>query len=566
MAITTITSITSATKWPSSGQRTDLNSIISTVNSNFVSLTSGTTVLPKTVLTVNGRPVLIPAGNLQLVLSDIPGAASNAHVAATFASNSYVSSLNTNLNAKITGANLAIQTLYNSVGNLSSQIASANSVVTTSLISGWIQANISTLSAAWTANAGAQGISLDNIASALTNHSGYANVQLGYLSTYVADLQSNAATQGASLIALTANAATQAGQIASIGANLGAYQTTVNANLGTATTNIGTLQSQVVILDASQTYSNVHIGNLYTDISELTDQINAANAAIVTNSNSIVTANSAVVSYVNAVNSRMVSNVTAANAAIADLLSTINSVSDALDSFSSYANVQIGNESTTDDSLLSRINAANVLIDGLTANAGSQAASITTLLSNAASQAASINAINANVTAANVAIADLQSNVGAFESYANTSATSVAVLNANIGSYQLYANTAIDQALSETQSLYELYYNIEDVKIAPYLETYTGNLSAGNVFASAYFFANGTPFVSGSSGTTYSNTNVAAYLTTSTISTTGNINAANVSINGNIAVVSTVARQVFVSNIAPTSGQGSIGDIWYQTF
>ena len=36
--------------------------------------------------------------------------------------------------------------------------------------------------------------------------------------------------------------------------------------------------------------------------------------------------------------------------------------------------------------------------------------------------------------------------------------------------------------------------------------------------------------------------------------------------NGNIAMVSNVPRNTWVSASAPTSGQGNIGDIWYQTF
>jgi hypothetical protein len=53
-------------------------------------------------------------------------------------------------------------------------------------------------------------------------------------------------------------------------------------------------------------------------------------------------------------------------------------------------------------------------------------------------------------------------------------------------------------------------------------------------------------------------------LSTATISTTGNINAANVSINGNIAMVSNVARYAWVSGFPPVATQGNVGDIWYQ--
>ena len=38
----------------------------------------------------------------------------------------------------------------------------------------------------------------------------------------------------------------------------------------------------------------------------------------------------------------------------------------------------------------------------------------------------------------------------------------------------------------------------------------------------------------------------------------------NVTINNLSAVVSNVNRRIWVSNTTPTSGQGNIGDIWYQ--
>jgi hypothetical protein len=67
---------------------------------------------------------------------------------------------------------------------------------------------------------------------------------------------------------------------------------------------------------------------------------------------------------------------------------------------------------------------------------------------------------------------------------------------------------------------------------------------------------------------TNANANVATYLPTYS----GNIAAGNVAVTGNITVggnrplVSNVARQVWVANVAPAAGQGSVGDIWYQTF
>jgi len=71
----------------------------------------------------------------------------------------------------------------------------------------------------------------------------------------------------------------------------------------------------------------------------------------------------------------------------------------------------------------------------------------------------------------------------------------------------------------------------------------TGNVIAGNIVANHYGNSIGTT-------ATYS----------------GNITAGNIISNGNIAMVSNIARNVYVNSVAPISTQGNVGDIWYQTF
>ena len=100
----------------------------------------------------------------------------------------------------------------------------------------------------------------------------------------------------------------------------------------------------------------------------------------------------------------------------------------------------------------------------------------------------------------------------------------------------------------------------------------TGNINAGNVIATSFradnfLFANGNTLADRITGT-YSNTNVAAYLTGSI--TTGNINA------GNIATTDIIARNVTLSgNItggglrkyaqAGAPANPILGDVWYKT-
>ena len=70
-----------------------------------------------------------------------------------------------------------------------------------------------------------------------------------------------------------------------------------------------------------------------------------------------------------------------------------------------------------------------------------------------------------------------------------------------------------------------------NANVASYLTTATinttGNLQASNVLTNNYLFANGVNILTTVAGI-YSNTNVAAYLTTATINTTGNISSGNI--------------------------------------
>jgi hypothetical protein len=216
----------------------------------------------------------------------------------------------------------------------------------------------------------------------------------------------------------------------------------------------------------------------------------------------------------------------------------------------------------------------------LIANAATQATSINTVNanigayqtfanSNAATQATSINTVNANI--------------GAYQTFANsnaaTQATSINTVNANIGAYQTFANSnAATQSTAIATLQTQVYAN---ANVAEYLPTYsgnvraeyvimsfgglittgaspapiisgfrsistagnapnegnitasgnlvanrgayiTGNVTAGNINASQYNFANGVNILSAVGGS-YSNANVGAYLPTYTGNIAGNI-------------------------------------------
>jgi uncharacterized coiled-coil protein SlyX len=481
----------------------------------------------------------------------------------------------------------------------------------------------------------------------------------------ISSLTANAANQASAIILVQSNIVSQASTIANLSvlvdrqaANIDSSNlsiitnsfTDIRANLLAAHANIQLLSGYNTVREEGITLANANIALLQNDVNSLISyqsdsrltslelsrtyilanvgalDVNAAVQNIAINNLQSNAASQAVA--INSINA----NVAAANAII-DVLS--GGVSTAL--FPVIANVA---------ALQSNVSALQSNVSILVSNAATQAISINSLLSNAATQATSINSINANVTAANAIITSLQSNA------------------------------------ATQQNLINFVSNVTDAQSATLLlkanlsgATFTGNVTAGNVIATGFYFANGTPFVSGGGTGTYTNSNVAAYLPAHTgdikasnanisaitnlssinltgertkhdpfviqanpVTITGNIKfndvyhlgesttsnssigvssnmrvsgrlqvvgnitipnendfneaynignsstsrynnvwvktieaetlnaSGNVRSNGNIAMVSSVPRNVWVASSAPLGAQGNIGDIWYQTF
>jgi hypothetical protein len=151
-----------------------------------------------------------------------------------------------------------------------------------------------------------------------------------------------------------------------------------------------------------------------------------------------------------------------------------------------------------------------------------------------------LNGVNANIAAANSRIITLEGNVGAYETWANTTFSTVANatsqqiqidnFNANLGAYQTYANgNATTQATG--------------------INNINANLGAFQTYANATFstVANATSQqlqinslqanIAAANTLIYSNANVAAYLLTATINTTGNITGGNLTIANNAVIL-----------------------------
>ena len=198
-----------------------------------------------------------------------------------------------------------------------------------------------------------------------------------------------------------------------------------------------------------------------------------------------------------------------------------------------------------------------------------------TAVSNAAFQQTQINSLRANISAATdvvlahtSAINALNANVGAYETWANATFGTSSYGDSNVALYLTahppagtYSNANVTAYLvaNPTGGTYS------NANVTAYLVANPPAGTFSNVNVAAYLSA----YPQG--GSTYSNANVSAYLTTAIINTIGNITAGNVTAtnvrsNGNIAMTSNVARNVYVNNYAPGPTQGNVGDIWYQIF
>jgi hypothetical protein len=214
---------------------------------------------------------------------------------------------------------------------------------------------------------------------------------------------------------------------------------------------------------------------------------------------------------------------------------------------------------------------ANTQIISLTSNAGTQGSTLATLLANLGAFETYANTtfatgggssygnsnvagylpingtilgINANVTAANAAIQTLNANTGAYQTWANANFGTSSYGNANVAGYLptyegniqvsvlrvsgLVGATASSPApvISGFSSISTTGSAVNEGNI-----TASGNLVAargafvtGNVTAAQYNFANGVSILSTvAPSSTYSNTNVAAYLTTQTFYSNSNV-------------------------------------------
>ena len=436
---------TFVTAFTSNSGATDSN----IVPNSYANFTTGN-IYARKIYTNDG---LYWAGNGDVIVTGGGGGSTYSNVDVE----AYIGSNIGSINANITAANSAIQTLSANIGTL---IAGAPAALDTLSELSNALGNSSSFSSTmvnWlgniTSNVTAANTSINSFNANLGAYQTYANANIGVLFNGNASTNANLGAYqtwantnfGTSTYSNTNVEAYIGGNIgayqtyanttvAQIQANLGAYQTYANANLGTATTNITTLFSNAATqttsintIDANvgayQTYANANLGTATTNITTLFS--NAATQA----------------TALNTFDANLGAYQTYANANAATQTTSIDSINANVGAYQTYANANAATQTTSINSIDANIGAYQTY-----ANA------------NAATQSTSINAINANVGAYQIwsnansstqatSIDSVNANIGAFQTFANanaaTQATSINTINANLGSFQSYANTKI---------------------------------------------------------------------------------------------------------------------------
>jgi hypothetical protein len=480
-------------------------------------------------------------------------AANSAIVTANTAMKGYVDSVNTawaanaaiqqtlidTINANITSANLAIASLQSNAASQESEISGLRANI--------IAANILIAAASGT-------YSNANVASYLV-----ANPQPGtYSNTNVsAYIAGNLSTINSNVTA--ANLA-----ISTLQANVGSFYTWANTNFGTSSY----ANSNV----AGYLAGNITVGNLITTTANATtfkgtNFVYANGVSILTGIGGTYS-NANVTAYLSAGTDAtilgLVANTTVANLVIAGHTTSINNINANIGAFEIFSNANTAG-------LYNSITGANTAIQNLNANIGAYEtwanANFSTSTYGNANVAAYLvsNPQAGTYSNANVArylptdptITTLQANVGTL--YLGNAST-----QSNLGAFQTYANTAIASLSTNANANTAAYLS---AGISANVKT------SANIIAPNYLFANGVNIlstVSGGSGT-YSNTNVASYLTTATITTTGNITAGNLigtqygNTVGTTAIYSgNVAANYFTGNGSALTGltYNQVGNIY----
>jgi hypothetical protein len=539
-----------------------------TVNSNFNYMSNGAAFTPKTILTVNSRPIDTTAGDINIVLSDIFDSTSNTYVRNTFATNAYVSSLTVGLatnnyvnqsltlvNNKITGANAAIVTAntgmksyvdfrVNNVatyGNARVEEFLPHSPTIMAIVTD-VSQNTSDIV---TANTGMKSY-VDSKTTALTSNAGVQQASINSLISNVGSLQSGAV---ATNVAVTTS---NVGMKSYVDTQILVTNQAIVANAQAQQTQIGALESTIVGINTSIVTANTDM-KAYVD-SRDTAVTTAWTANAANQGQQIIGANAAIVLQGQILVARISStdaNVVAANAAIVTANTNMKSY---VDSGTTALTANAGSQAAQIIDLRANVTAANSAIRVIDANLGAYQSygNLTfSTVANAAQQANQITAANAAIVTANTGM----------KSYVDFRVVSSTYGSANVQAYlgafdsNLVPDSNATRSLGSSANQWKDLY-VGNVNTSGNIDT-SGNITGANIVANANVQAGNIQTTGAVSAagiiTTSSDINALGNVSAGNINTLGNVSAGNI-IVGNVSVGDTITTDTII--IGPAHDQG----------
>lgn len=301
------------------------------------------------------------------------------------------------------------------------------------------------------------------------------NANIGSYQLYA---NANAAGQQTTIDTLLSNAAAQHTAIYSLDANVGSYQTFANANAGVQSTDIASIVSGANSNVAAYLITNtgnvaagnlIVSGNIYGGIvpSAIYKDFYLGTSTV----NLARSSGTLTVDDFNTTGYAAQANLStlATNATKTTVTSNISSGT----AYVSFVSATTGNvDQNVNTGLTYDPNSGNLRAYGLLTDTGVYWAG------NNSPYGGSDDVLRANVgayqTYANANVVAIQANLGAYQTYANANIGTLflgnASTNANLGAYQSFANTSIVSLFTNANA-----------NTAAYLTTYTGNIQAGNI-------------------------------------------------------------------------------------
>jgi hypothetical protein len=187
-----------------------------------------------------------------------------------------------------------------------------------------------------------------------------------------------------------------------------------------------------------------------------------------------------------------------------------------------------------------------------------------------------LSQLDDNFTALSVAVPNFANIAGSVSNIAQPNIRSLGTLTSLVSSGNITssANISGSYILGNGSQLTGITANYNNSNVIALLSSFgsntittTGNITAQNFIGTIVGNISNAVFATtAGTVTTAAQPNITSVGTLTSLAVTGNITGGNLISSGNIATLSSVKRVILVANTAPTSGDGAVGDIWYQTY